>query len=309
MTDNPRSVSGERLGVVENYVAAIVFGNGQVFSVELYQDARTPAGVAQLQTLALPAAPFGARASTATGGSGAVLGFDVEFAITNVNLAVPDLDARLRQIVLVYSASNRSGPGGSGDCNLMECLYAAPAPLKLVQAYSPGPVMPGGWVTFTGSVRNPNEVALAQVTVVNDWPAPNTPVLGPITLAAGETRTFTNRYLVPPDYTNGSITGTLTAQDDVGHEAPMLTTASATCAVIARPCFTGLRPLGTGAMELTFAGPNAASYVVLATTDVTQPLAEWMELGATTPIGGGLYQFIDVDATQQPSRFYQLRCP
>lgn len=54
----------------------------------------------------------------------------------------------------------------------------------------------GGLLTFTGSVSNSGDTVLTNVYVVSSQPAPNTPLLGPIELAPGETKTFTGSYTV-----------------------------------------------------------------------------------------------------------------
>jgi hypothetical protein len=97
LTDNPRTASGETLGARENYVANVIFGNGAAVTVELFQDANTPAGAAQLRVLAKSvSAPFGVVASLsnavsivtngATIVSGAVAGYDV---CANKSLSTP----------------------------------------------------------------------------------------------------------------------------------------------------------------------------------------------------------------------------
>jgi len=61
----------------------------------------------------------------------------------------------------------------------------------------PGPVTAGGTLVFTGTVTNTGNVTLTNVFVVDNQPAPNTPVLGPITLLAGAGTNFTGSYIVP----------------------------------------------------------------------------------------------------------------
>ena len=52
LTDNPRTASGETLGARENYVATVMFGNGEAVTVELFQAASTPGGTAVLAVCA-----------------------------------------------------------------------------------------------------------------------------------------------------------------------------------------------------------------------------------------------------------------
>ena len=54
----------------------------------------------------------------------------------------------------------------------------------------------GGILMFTGTVTNTGSITLTNVFVVDDQPAPNTRVLGPITLAPGAGTTFAGSYIV-----------------------------------------------------------------------------------------------------------------
>jgi uncharacterized repeat protein (TIGR01451 family) len=229
LSDNPRLASGEGLGVVENYVITIIFGNGQRFEAELFQDGTTPADIAEFRITSDPVADFGARVNTVTGGSGTVLGFDVEVAITNVNNAVPDLCARLRQQIVVDSGSSRDGSSQGEDENLLSAVYVGVTGLEVTKQCPTNTIPPGGTFTFTGSVRNTGQVDLLNVVVVNDRPAPNTPVFGPVNLAVGEAQAFTNSYVVAVDFTDCSITDTLTARgSDVCGDA-VVASVTATC--------------------------------------------------------------------------------
>ena len=127
-TDNPRTASGETVGARENYAVTVVFGNGAEISVEIFEAATTPAGQAQVQlsstgTVGTP----GAVVSTSTGGAGAILGQDIEIAITNINAAVTDPCARLNQQFVVDAGSNRDGSGQGEDQVVAVCNYDLPS--------------------------------------------------------------------------------------------------------------------------------------------------------------------------------------
>jgi uncharacterized repeat protein (TIGR01451 family) len=95
------------------------------------------------------------------------------------------------------------------------------------------PVAPGELLTYTGTVNNPGNITLVNVTVVDDQPAPNTPVIGPIALAPGETVHFTGSYTVPADFCG---TDTLTARGSSFCGGTNLTaTATTTCPVETTP--------------------------------------------------------------------------
>jgi len=69
--------------------------------------------------------------------------------------------------------------------------------ISLVGVTNLQPVIPGEPATFAGTVVNIGNVTLNNVTVVNSMPAPNTTVLGPVTLAPGQSTNFTHTYRVP----------------------------------------------------------------------------------------------------------------
>jgi uncharacterized repeat protein (TIGR01451 family) len=57
------------------------------------------------------------------------------------------------------------------------------------------PTPRGGTYTYSGTVRNVGNVTLVNVFVFNSQPTNGTPVLGPITLAPGESRPFSGSYV------------------------------------------------------------------------------------------------------------------
>jgi hypothetical protein len=60
-----------------------------------------------------------------------------------------------------------------------------------------------------------------------------------------------------------------------------------------------------GAFRFEFTNGSAQTYSVYASPN----LADWIAVGAASPVAPGLYQFTDLDATNAPQRFYQLRAP
>jgi hypothetical protein len=59
------------------------------------------------------------------------------------------------------------------------------------------PVVAGQPATFTGIVLNTGNVTLNNIMVVNSMPVANSPVMGPVTLAPGQTTNFTYTYTPP----------------------------------------------------------------------------------------------------------------
>jgi hypothetical protein len=69
--------------------------------------------------------------------------------------------------------------------------------------------------------------------------------------------------------------------------------------------------LGNGAFQFAFTNAPGSTFTVLASTNLTLPLASWNVLGsvAEIPPGSGSYQFTDLQATNQPRGFYRIRSP
>src|SRR6185295_5148592 len=94
----------------------------------------------------------------------------------------------------------------------------------------PTPVKPGQLLVFTGAVSNSGNITLTNVLVVNNQPATNTSVFGPLTLAPGQITNFTASYTVPAD-SCGPYLDTLTARgQDKCFGRSVTNIASATCA-------------------------------------------------------------------------------
>jgi hypothetical protein len=65
--------------------------------------------------------------------------------------------------------------------------------------------------------------------------------------------------------------------------------------------------LGNGHFQFSFSNEASVIYAVLGTTNVALPLAKWTVLGPPVSLGGGLYRFTDLLATNHAQRFYLLR--
>jgi uncharacterized repeat protein (TIGR01451 family) len=108
--------------------------------------------------------------------------------------------------------------------------------IKVTKNCPQAPLQRGQLATYTGTVSNPGNITLVNVTVVDNEPLPNTPVLGPIALAPGQTVNFTASYIVPPDFCGSD---TLTASGTVFCAKTNVTaTATATCTVASVPAIT-----------------------------------------------------------------------
>jgi hypothetical protein len=217
-TDNPR---GGVLGEEEFYTATVTFGGGQTVELRFRIGNATATNVADfsisnggldvgalVSATALNGAPVGTKTTT----SGIPMGFDVVFAITNINAAVPNACDRNSQTITCRSGSNADGSGQGEDFNTLSCVYAsATGSLVLTKDCVSTNVAPGGLFTFRGTVRNTGTVALNNVVVFNNQPVDGTLVATFATLAVDEVRTFTSSYIIPSTFKDCQITDTLTA--------------------------------------------------------------------------------------------------
>jgi uncharacterized repeat protein (TIGR01451 family) len=91
-----------------------------------------------------------------------------------------------------------------------------------------------GLLVFTGTVSNPGNVTLTNVFVVNNQPSNNTPVIGPITLAPGQSVSFSGSYRTPEFCCQ--IVDTLTARgQDRCSGGQVAATATAICPLLNTP--------------------------------------------------------------------------
>ncbi|MEI7731888.1 MAG: hypothetical protein WCO56_20110 [Verrucomicrobiota bacterium] len=127
--------------------------------------------------------------------------------------------------------------------------------IKVTKTCPPLAVAPGQLLTFSGSVSNTGNVTLTNIVVVNDQPAPNTPVLTVVSLAPGAVTNFTGSYLAP---TNCSVTDTLTVRAVSRCGFSVTNIASATCPILTAPqiAVTAVCPVAPGLPggSLTYSG-------------------------------------------------------
>jgi uncharacterized repeat protein (TIGR01451 family) len=85
----------------------------------------------------------------------------------------------------------------------------------------------GGTFAYSGTVRNTGDVVLTNVFVLSSQPAANTRVLGPLTLAPGESENFAGSYTVA-DGSNPALDSILASGTDICLARTV--TAQANCA-------------------------------------------------------------------------------
>ncbi len=123
-TDDPSNPLTDP-GVDEDYSLSITFTNGIQATADFIEDNTTASGHARLVIGGTPG--FGGMVSM--NNSGIPLGYDVEFAITNVN-AVVDPCTRLHSTVVVFSGSNGDGPAQGEDTEMVNLNYVLPATVQ-----------------------------------------------------------------------------------------------------------------------------------------------------------------------------------
>jgi hypothetical protein len=67
---------------------------------------------------------------------------------------------------------------------------------------------------------------------------------------------------------------------------------------------TSVAKLREGTIQLTFSTTPGAKCTALATTNLALPFSNWTALGGATEVSPGQFQFIDLQATNSPQRFY-----
>jgi len=116
------------------------------------------------------------------------------------------------------------------------CQTTTDARINVTKVCPLSPVSLGEPLVFSGVVSNAGNIALVNVTVVNNLPSNNTPVLGPITLAPGETADFAGSYLVPVDTCATNLLDTVTARGINGCNGVVVSDSeSAGCPIVATP--------------------------------------------------------------------------
>lgn len=146
---------------------------------------------------------------------------------------------------VVTSSASSSCPGAN-------------SPSIIVTKFCPtGSIPPGGTLTFTGGVTNTGNITLTDVIVVNDKPAPNTRIFGPVTLAPGEGAGFSASYTVPSGGC-GPYTDRLTASGkDKCFGKGVTNTVTATCPGTSSPSIKVTKTCGAPAQPgglLNFTG-------------------------------------------------------
>lgn len=138
---------------------------------------------------------------------------------------------------VVSSTVRASGQGCDGrtatDTATRTCTVLSLPRIVVTKTCVAGILRPGDLMTYSGTVSNAGNVPLINVLVSNNQPSNNSPVLGPITLAPGESVPYYASYIVPADFCG---TDTVTASGlDVCTFLPVTHSVTATCPVTTAP--------------------------------------------------------------------------
>ncbi len=126
------------------------------------------------------------------------------------------------------------------------CPLLSSPRLTLTQVCPSSPIPLGGLYVFNGKVSNSGDVTLTNVIVFGPQSGNTTPVLGPIELAPGESKSFAGSYTVPVDAS--AVTVTVTGKSTCLTCTECTVSATASCAI------QSIRPLigGSGVPVLRY---------------------------------------------------------
>ncbi len=152
---------------------------------------------------------------------------------------------------LTAHGEDRCGGTLVADTTTQICPLLTTPRLVVIENCPATPVAVGGVFEFTGFVTNAGDVVLRDVYVVSSQPAANTPVLGPIELAPGESEEFSGSYTVVAGGSGLLVSASAT---DVCQSRPV--TAAANCSGPIIP------PVQANAITVAITGNGTVSGVV-----------------------------------------------
>jgi uncharacterized repeat protein (TIGR01451 family) len=113
------------------------------------------------------------------------------------------------------------------------CTALTVPAIAVTKVCPPAAVRPGDVLQYSGTVSNAGNITLVSVTLVNTQPSAASPLLGPITLAPGESVSYSASYLIAPDFCGAD---TVTARGlDACTLDPVVKNVTASCPVISTP--------------------------------------------------------------------------
>jgi uncharacterized repeat protein (TIGR01451 family) len=113
------------------------------------------------------------------------------------------------------------------------CVVTTTPKIAVTKLCPTNSVVPGDQLKFSGTVSNAGDITLINVIVIDSMIGTNAPVLGPITLAPGQSVPYTGSFTVPFDFC-GTDTVTASGQD-LCIQNVVTSSATTTCPVITTP--------------------------------------------------------------------------
>jgi uncharacterized repeat protein (TIGR01451 family) len=135
---------------------------------------------------------------------------------------------------VTVTASGQDICAGNVVANLASCPVATTALLTLAQNCPVAPVIPGGLLTYSGTVSNAGNITLVNIVVANNQSG-NTPLITVATLDPGSVASFSGSYAAPASC---SSTSTSTAIGRSLCGVGVTNTVSATCLITTTPLLT-----------------------------------------------------------------------
>ncbi|HEV2695425.1 MAG TPA: BACON domain-containing carbohydrate-binding protein [Verrucomicrobiae bacterium] len=120
-------------------------------------------------------------------------------------------------------------------------------------------------------------------------------------------------WLTVVNFTNGVVNFAFTANTSATNRTATIfgigKVVAVTQAAVQPPFLTGFMPLGGGAFQFGFSNSQGVPFTIWTTTNISVPFSNWTVLGLPTNLGSGQYQFTDLTATNNASRFYRVSSP
>lgn len=141
----------------------------------------------------------------------------------------------------VCSVSSTSTVRGTSICGVAvsnsassTCPIVTASQILVTTQCPTSTTMPGGTLTFTGTVKNSGNITLLDVVVVSDRPIANTPVFTVASLAPGASANFTGSFVVPTNACSVTTAVQATGKDFCGGNS-VTNIATSTCTVTTAP--------------------------------------------------------------------------
>lgn len=156
-----------------------------------------------------------------------------ESANYSASFTMPAGDCNITTSITVTGNDFCSGIAATGATAITCSIVTAPGVVVALTCPT-GTSTVGSPITYSGTVRNSGNVTLTNVYVVNNQPVPNSPVVGPFTLAPGAIQNFTSTFNAPLDSCSASSTVTATGGDNCTGLL-VSNSVTATCPLITAP--------------------------------------------------------------------------